>query len=273
MPSTKVDKLMHNVYTAVADALDAAGTGTTQWSERQRSLLLACETGVASAAQRRWARRMLAEDPVCRAQLRALRNTVRDVAAALPVPAACEQDRAVGVLDTVVDWVRSVVGTSRRTAHQVAEGVAPSGAAEPIAAGAAGIGTGVAVKAAAACLAAGGTLAVCLSVPLAREDPTPAEGMADPRPPIVEPARTDVIVVRSKPPPSPPPAPKAKKRKRQAPATTTASNPPVSSPNYQTPASPAPAGSEEFGPGNLGSSDAPAQPAPAPTDGGGEFTP
>jgi hypothetical protein len=47
----------------------------------------------------------------------------------------------------------------------------------------------------------------------------------------------------------------------------------ASSPKSRPAASPAPKGSTEFGPGTLGSSSAPKQPAAAPADGGGEFTP
>jgi hypothetical protein len=49
--------------------------------------------------------------------------------------------------------------------------------------------------------------------------------------------------------------------------------PAVSSPKSTPPASPAPQGSTEFGPGTVGSSSAPKQPAVAPEDGGGEFGP
>jgi hypothetical protein len=48
---------------------------------------------------------------------------------------------------------------------------------------------------------------------------------------------------------------------------------PVSSAKSTPAASPAPKGSTEFGPGALGSTSAPQQPAAAPQDGGGEFTP
>jgi hypothetical protein len=84
---------------------------------------------------------------------------------------------------------------------------------------------------------------------------------------IVEPDRAHAQIVRL-------PA-KTKTRTNAKARTKTKHNveTPVSSPKSTPAASPAPKGSTEFGPGNLGSTSAPQQPAAAPEDGGGEFTP
>jgi hypothetical protein len=87
------------------------------------------------------------------------------------------------------------------------------------------------------------------------------------KPRVVEPPRDHVEVVRLPKKTTTPTKTKATKTK------THKSEPPVSSPKSTPPASPAPQGSTEFGPGNLGSNSAPQQPAAAPQDGGGEFTP
>lgn len=141
-------------------------------------------------------------------------------------------------------------------------------------AGSSAAGMGVAAKAVVACLAAGGTVAVCTTALFDGEsikDELPQTTPAAASRAVLEPPRTTVAVVRT-----PPPAPKPKAKPARRRASTTSSKPkqaPVSSPAYVAPASPAPQGSTEFGPGAIGSTAAPTAPAAAPADGGGEFTP
>jgi Zn-dependent protease with chaperone function len=146
---------MTAAYRQVAEALVSGADGESAWSRRQRSILLACETGLATACQRRQAEEMLAVDPRCRATLAELRVALRDVAAVLPFPAAVEEERTRRLLESLVDGVDRLLPGGRRAARQVAESVAPSGAAEPVTAGAVALGAGGAAKVALACLAAG----------------------------------------------------------------------------------------------------------------------
>ena len=65
----------------------AAGAGDIEdgtWLDRQRELLLACEAGTATAADRERARRLVERSPTCRAMLRRMRGA----AALLPLPLA-----------------------------------------------------------------------------------------------------------------------------------------------------------------------------------------
>jgi hypothetical protein len=124
----------------------------------------------------------------------------------------------------------------------------------------------VAVKVVAACLALGGTAAVCVvGHDRLGHHPARAQAAAPASRRVVEPARDHVAVVR---------LPKtATATHTKAKTTLHRGATPVSSPKSKPSASPAPEGSTEFGPGSLGSTAAPSQPAAAPTNGGGEFGP
>ncbi len=267
----RLEKVMTAAYSQISETLAADGDGQSAWSRRQRSLLLACETGFATARQRRQAERMLAADPHCRAMLAELRVALRDIAAALPFPAALEDQDTRRVLESLVDSIDRVLPGGRRAARQLAEGLAPSGAAEPVTFGAAALGAGGAAKVALACLAAGGSAAVCLTL-AAPEERAPTEDRARPsvRAEPTGPAPPEMRPASSR-------APEAKQetkqvaRKRSRPSSRRER--PVSSTRFRPAASTAPAGSTEFGPGALGSTPGPIQPAAAPSNGGGEFTP
>lgn len=246
---------MTAAYRQVAEALVSGADGESAWSRRQRSILLACETGLATARQRRQAEEMLAVDPRCRATLAELRVALRDVAAVLPFPAAVEEERTRRLLESLVDGVDRLLPGGRRAARQVAESVAPSGAAEPVTAGAVALGAGGAAKVALACLAAGGTAAVCLTIA------TPSTTRPEIAKPVPRAERPTRVVVRDTRPPSlsvpaaaskPEPRTTAPRKRRSRPETET----PVSSKQSQPAVSPAPAGSTEFGPGALGSAQA-----------------
>jgi RNA polymerase sigma factor (sigma-70 family) len=150
---------------------------------------------------------------------------------------------------------RSSASGGRRAARQVAESVAPSGAAEPVTAGAVALGAGGAAKVALACLAAGGTAAVCLTIA------TPSTTRPEIAKPVPRAERPTRVVVRETRPPSlsvpaaaskPEPRTTAPRKRRSRPETET----PVSSKQSQPAVSPAPAGSTEFGLGALGSAQA-----------------
>src|SRR3954447_25066171 len=72
----RLDKIVAQAYRRVEAHLESTADGTTRWSRRQRSLLVACELGLASEKQRARAQRMLERDPVCRAMLREMRSTL-----------------------------------------------------------------------------------------------------------------------------------------------------------------------------------------------------
>jgi RNA polymerase sigma factor (sigma-70 family) len=82
----RLEKIVTAAYARVEECLDESGGEPSEWRRRQRSLLLACETGLASSRQRRRAKQMVAEDPVCRAMLREIRSRLEEVAAVLPLP-------------------------------------------------------------------------------------------------------------------------------------------------------------------------------------------
>lgn len=270
---------MTAAYRHVAEALAIGHDGQSPWSRRQRSLLLACEIGFASARQRRQAERMLASDPQSRVMLAELRVALRDVAAALPLPVVVDDERVRRRLEWVVDVVDRVLPGGHRAARQLVDGAASTNASESIGLGAGVVGAGAAAKVALACLAAGGTVAICLSSepeparkPPSAKQTAPTVRAARPAPPAVDQIRpasftpkvSEVTKVTRTPE-------RRAKQAQQPPAKTR--NTVVSSPTYEQVASPAPPSSTEFGPGVVGSSPTPIQPAPAPTDGGGEFTP
>lgn len=268
----RLEAIVTAAYKKIALQLAIDDGGQSRWVRRQRSLLLACELGIASARQRRRAQAMVDRDPACRAMLHAMRTNLGDVAAVLPMPVLVEEhDRLRGVAGAtgrLDEWLASARHVADRLTGR---GLPDSGLVEQGALGGAGVGAGaVAVKVVAVCLAVGGGGAICVNLADQLRD-RPAKVA---RPPaqsaeVVEPDRAHAQVVRL--------AKKTKTTKR----TTSAKagkkavkhETPVSSPKSTPPASPAPQGSTEFGPGNLGSTSAPTQPAPAPQNGGGEFLP
>ncbi|HWT92738.1 MAG TPA: sigma-70 family RNA polymerase sigma factor [Solirubrobacteraceae bacterium] len=274
-----LEKLVTAAYKAVAEEAGLDAQGERRWTRRQRSLLVACEMGLATEQQREQAQRMIDEDPACRALLREMRSTVNDVAAALPVPVLATDERAQQALAPVIDRTSDAWASVKHAASNLlGRGPGSATAVEQTAgAGGALLGGGVATKAVMACLAAGGA-AVCLqtgTLPGLGGGSPPAEAEAPPRMAVPKPERTarapvqQVTTTAKAEEPKPQSKPKAKKREEPK-RTSTA---PTSSPKATPEPSPVPEGTTEFGPGAVGSSAAPQAPAQAPTDGGGEFGP
>jgi RNA polymerase sigma factor (sigma-70 family) len=263
----RLEKIITEAYKTVAAELELTD-GETAWSRKQRSLLLACEVGLASAEQRARAQRMVDTDPACRAMLREMRAALRDVAVALPPPVLFEQ-RGPGV-GAVLERAHDLWASAKNMlAGALGRGGGQSSAIEQAgSAGAVGLGGGAAAKLAAACLAVGGTTAMCLQTGVIGGSPEPPEARAEPTQRrsatrTVAPRRVAQAARRATP----------TRRSRARRVTSSRSSPPVSSPRAEPPPSPAPEGSTEFGPGTIGSTGAPTTPAAAPQDGGGEFGP
>lgn len=273
-----LEKLVTAAYKAVAEEAGLDAQGERRWTRRQRSLLVACEMGLATADQREQAQRMVDEDPACRALLREMRSTVNDVAAALPVPVLATDERAQQALAPVLDRASDAWASVKHTASSVlGRGPGSATALEQTAgAGGAVLGGGVATKAVMACLAAGGA-AMCIqtgALPGLGGGSPPAEAEAPSRAAAPKPERTaSPPVQRAAATTTAKAEPKAKPKpkKREEPKRT--STAPTSSPKATPEPSPVPEGTTEFGPGAVGSSAAPQAPAQAPTDGGGEFGP
>ncbi|HET6507399.1 MAG TPA: sigma-70 family RNA polymerase sigma factor [Baekduia sp.] len=267
----RLEAIVTAAYKKIAAQLDPDPTGETRWIRRQRSLLLACELGIASSRQRRRAQAMVDRDPACRAMLRAMRSGLDDVAAVLPVPVLVEEhDRLRGVAGATGRLDELLAGARQLGERLTGRGMPDSSVAEQIGVGGASVGAGAATaKIVAFCLVLGGTTtAVCVDVVDHLHD-RPAKAAVPPhrtKPRIVEPDRAHVEVVRLL-------KTTTTTRSKTKSKKTSHREVPVSSPESTPPASPAPKGSTEFGPGSLGSTSAPKQPAAAPQNGGGEFTP
>lgn len=260
----RLEAIFTEAYKKIAAQLEVDGDGQTAWTRRQRSLLLACEVGIASARQRRRAQQMLERDPACRAMLRAMRSSVDDVAAMLPMPVLVEERERLGAVGRATQRLDELWAAIRQLSDRfTGRGVPDTSVVEQVGAGGLGAGAGaVAVKAVALCLAVGGTAAICLE--RTHDRPAKPGELPSSMRRVVEPSREHALVIRQAKRTVGSAGSKAKSRKRET---------PVSSPKSKAPASPAPQGSTEFGPGTLGSSSASQRPAAAPQDGGGEFTP
>lgn len=275
----RLEKIFTETYRAIAEQLETSEGGVTRWSRRQRSLLLACELGIATPEQRERAQQLLNRDPQCRSMLHAMRSTLRDVAVVLPMPpVAYGVDDGRRPFSALLDWVGQGLGPAR---HQSAELAAARTAGSTLSEQASGsllggLGLGGAVKVVAACLAVGGAAAVCVtgSAPPSqrpvRSAPTVARKPVDASRPVVVP-----VVQRSTAQPVTgqrvrlSPSQVAARAKQRA----AAQRLPSSSPAATAPVSPAPVGATEFGPGAGGSAPVAPAPAAAPQDGGGEFGP
>jgi RNA polymerase sigma factor (sigma-70 family) len=268
----RLEAIITAAYKKIAAQLAVDDGGQSRWVRRQRSLLLACELGIASARQRRRAQAMVDRDPACRAMLHAMRTNLGDVAALLPMPVLVEEHERLRGIARVTNRLDELWAGARHLGDRVTgRGLPDSSVIEQAGVGGASVGAGaVTAKVVALCLAVGGTGAVCVDV-FDHIKQRPATAATQPRhaarPPIVEPPRDHVEVVRL------PKKTTTPTKTKQTKATASKHETPVSSPKSTPPASPAPKGSTEFGPGSLGSNSAPQQPAAAPQNGGGEFTP
>jgi RNA polymerase sigma factor (sigma-70 family) len=262
----RLEKIVTEAYKALAERLGDEASHAA-WRRRQRSLLLACEAGVASARQRRRAMQMVEQDPGCRAMLREMRANLHDLAALAPMPVLVDLDEtrtqhAFGALDRI----RDLLSQPRRLSLDVLTRAPdiPS-VADRLAWGRAAFGGGAAAKLVAFCLAAGGTMTACV------------EGIRLLHHRDSSHHHARVVAKRAKPVRAPVPVrlanPPSRVARTSSSSHTPSSGPAPSSPKSRPPASPAPAGSTEFSPGTIGSGAAPATPASAPRGGGGEFGP
>jgi RNA polymerase sigma factor (sigma-70 family) len=280
LSTKRLEKIMGRAYKAVLEQVEPDSTGESRWTRRQRSLLVACETGIATAAQRARAQDMIDRDPRCRAMLHAMRTTMRDVAVVLPMPpATVETLERRGPVGAVLDHAERALGALRSVGHEpLVARVTGSPSVEQAGSGIlGGLGAGAAAKGLALCLAIGGTAAVCVESLAPNESARP-RATVKARPKLK--AAPTPIVTRVVSQPSPPQSrvlarssPSSASAQKRTTSQRAQEERPVSSPAATTPASPAPVGASEFGPGSIGSSSAPPAPAVAPTNGGGEFTP
>src|SRR4051812_1543252 len=138
----RLEKIFSDAYQRIRERLSSDARGESEWTRRQRSLLLACEVGAATPAQRARAQRLVNHDPVCRGMLREMRATLEQLGAAIPLPAVVSDDR-----------VRPVVILRERVADALAplkehvDGLftragAHAGTIEQAGAGATGMGAG-----------------------------------------------------------------------------------------------------------------------------------
>lgn len=256
----RLEKIVTQAYQQIEAQL-AENEGVSVWSRRQRSLLLACEFGLATPAQLARAQRMLRDDPRLRAMLRQIRRSLRDVAAVIPSPVLLELPARHPDV-SLVDRLHAVATSLRRAAGDVLARtpLAGSSAEQVAGAGTGTVGSTIAVKAALACLAVGGTAAVCVNELLPGHDRTRSEAHATTK--------------ASRPTSAAVPARGAVRTRTTSTSnkTTAKRAPATSSPAARAPASPAPSGSQEFTP-SASATASQVAPASAPSDGGGEFGP
>jgi RNA polymerase sigma factor (sigma-70 family) len=278
----RFEKRMAQAYEAVRAKLGPEPEKAERWREHQRSLLLACESGIATPEQRARAQDLIDRDPQCRLMLRELRTTLRDVAVAIPLPpTVLELHQRRGPLAALLDWAEKAIAIVRPPGADIAVSRTTATLGEQAGATlAGGVGLGGAAKLAAACLALGGTAAVCVDQVVTRHKAPVAARAEKPtkratQKSVVAPAP---VIVRATPQPVTGQQVRLSKAELVAKANARARNrqqvtTPVSSPRARPPASPVPAGTTEFGPGATGSDPVAAAPAAAPQDGGGEFGP
>jgi RNA polymerase sigma factor (sigma-70 family) len=256
----RLEKIVTEAYKRVHAQLEKAATGETEWTRRQRSLLLVCEMGLATAEQRARAQQMVLEDPRCAAMLREMRSTLDRVAALLPVPVVAEQQERIPV--GLVDRFSELLAWSRdQVASLVSRFGGQASQVEQVGVGgAAGLSGATAAKFAIACIAAAGGATVCVESGLF--------GGQGEKPPVAqasEPRSTPRARMVSEKTPATTRAP-AKRR------TASRASRPKRTTFDRAPASPARQGASEFEFEQTAPA-APPQPAPAPVNGGGEFTP
>ena len=270
------ERVLERAREAIAERVGEVGDGRRE--RRHRSLLLACELGIASPRQRERARRLIADDPRTRAMARELRGLPAHVGALLPLPALHEPlGHGLELLATIKHHALGWIGRA-------------SGGDAPVQIAAAGglRGSGTAAAAVAACLAAGGAASYCVvegvpdpirklpSIGADREPERPRASRESTNRPKPAPA-APVSTVVSTPTPTPTarpkrkPAPKQRKRSEPAQTSTTPAprepDPPSASPQEDQ------LGFERSGPGATTSS-GPApqrQPAAPKESGPGEF--
>src|SRR4051794_30081829 len=100
----RLEKIVTEAYAELSAQLGPdPDADTTPWLRRQRSLLLACEAGVATSRQVRRAQRVVDADPRCRVMLAEMRATFRGLAQLLPMPVVVEDERHLSRLQSAFD--------------------------------------------------------------------------------------------------------------------------------------------------------------------------
>ena len=259
----RLEKLTTATYSKIAKRLRPDDSGLSPWQRDQRELFVRCLADQATPDERARAQNAIEADPTCRAMFSEMRAALTKVAALLPIPLLPEPSgqRVLPVLDQL-----NQSGAALRDAltNSASRAAAHTPAAEPVAGGIATLSAAGAAKVVLVCLTLGGGATVCLQVGVLGRDPKPENAIArdyERRPPAKE---ERAAKVRPRPP-----APKPVVHKAPT------AQPVVQRPTTNGPPapSPVPPGSEEFGPGSIGSVGASKVPAAAPADGGGEFTP
>lgn len=99
-----IARALERVGQAVADVREG------RWHERLGELLVACETGTATEAERAQARELLRDDPLARATLKQLRQTLPRVSAFVPVPVIAAPGAVLGTLSAELRSLRDGLG-------------------------------------------------------------------------------------------------------------------------------------------------------------------
>lgn len=266
----RLDKIFNSTFRRVEQVMSELDE-SSEWRRRQRSLLFACEAGRASVRQRRRAQRMVEEDPMCRAMLAEIRATMKGLAAIIPAPVLVGASSVGEDARFRFAFVERMGAARDQLADWIGRALRESTGVEQAAGGAATAAGGMAVKAALVCVAVTGSAVVCVTSGVL-DSPRPHRSAAPKHPQTA--SRPPDRTTKAKATPLQAIAPVHRETvNRSAPAEQSAPKRVAQSVSDPPAPSPAPAGSTEFGPGSTGSTSAPTQPAAAPVDGGGEFTP
>lgn len=167
------ERVLERAREAIAERVAEVHDGRRE--RRHRSLLLACELGIASPRQHERARRLISEDPHTRAMARQLRGLPAELGALLPVPVLAGADPgglAEQLARAIAALKHHVVGLFGRATGEAPMQIAAAG-------GLRGSGTVAAVVA--ACIAAGGAASYCVmeGVPAPLRDEAPPSQRAE----------------------------------------------------------------------------------------------
>lgn len=261
MTQRQYKRLAKESMEAIAERVTELDDGS--WSRRQRSLIAACLSGIASDSQRAEAQRRVRRDPHVAALCRELNAALERVAVALPLPAITELPPIEGRLGAAVDGVRAAAGELATGAKHQATSLYVRGAdAAPLA----GARPGTVAAALTGCLALSGGATYCAieGLPDAVRSPLGLERRATEGSEIARPAPPSVVAEQA------PVLPKSQP----------ADDAPAEDAEFAPPAAPPTRESGEFGveepDAAAAGSGAPAavggpQPSPAPPAAGGEL--
>jgi RNA polymerase sigma factor (sigma-70 family) len=260
----------------IADSIELLDSG--RWCETKKSLVLAYSFDLLSERRAAKAKRHLEVCPGCREAVRVARDRAADVAALVPLPLLLGKPPTDGVFENAVEVTETLRATLSEFAASVKQHAfalisrTPAAEAATQTATAGGLrGSGGIAAAVTACVLAGSGATYCAveGLPLPVREPVRADA-----PDKAEHQRAtttpEPVPVAVQPPPATSGPPDSSDQRAKTEDSTTHPSPPVDSAD-QIPASPAPVGSQEVG--STPQANAPRAPAPAPTSGGGEFTP